>query len=287
MTSSENSEKETLPKDLSDVADGRCLKDMCGYIDVHCHLTGDEYGDISALIERLEEVGVRKVITAGFDIPSSQAGMYLAEKYPSVYFTAGFHPTELKKYREGDLDIIKSLLSHPKCVALGEIGLDYHYEDTDKPLQHKFFAAQLEMAAQAGLPVEIHSRDCAEDMYNFVKERAELLQNGALLHCYSHSAELALQFLKLGFYFSFGGTSTYKGSKRARKSMLALPVASLLTETDSPYLPPASLYGTFPNTPASIPEITASMAAVKELDENVMKAAVWKNAHTFFKKLNG
>lgn len=258
---------------------------MCGYIDVHCHLTGGEYGDMEQLLAGLEEVGVKKVITAGFDIPSSVAGMELAERYPMVYFTAGFHPTELKKYREGDLDRIAALLLHPKCVALGEIGLDYHYDDTDKPLQHRLFALQLEMAARAGLPVQIHSRDCAEDMYNFLRERKELLGCGALLHCYSHSAELAVEFAKLGLYFSFGGTSTYKGSKRAKKSIAAIPAERLLTETDSPYLPPASKYGTFPNTPASIPEITANMAALKGMETADMAAAVWANAHALFKKL--
>lgn len=128
-----------------------------------------------------------KVITAGFDIPSSEGGAELAERYREVYFTAGFHPTELKKYKEGDLYKIQALLSHKKCVALGEIGLDYHYEDTNKPFQHEMFAAQLEIACGAGMPVQIHSRDCAEDMYAFLSERKALLSHGALLHCYSHS----------------------------------------------------------------------------------------------------
>ena len=131
----------------------------------------------------------------------------------------------------------------------------------------------------------IHSRDCAEDMYMFLKQRAPLLKNGALLHCYSHSVEMASEFAKLGICFSFGGTSTYKGSKRARRTIAALPQDRLLTETDSPYLPPASKYGTFPNTPASIPEITANMAALRGVDLQEMKCAVWENAHRLFPKL--
>ncbi len=255
------------------------------YIDVHCHLTGGEYGDIGGLIEKTESVGVKKVITAGFDLSSSEAGAELSERYPCVYFTAGFHPTELKKYREGDLERIEALLNHPKCVALGEIGLDYHYEDTDKTLQHELFLRQLEIAARAGMPVQIHSRDCAEDMPVLLKEHAALLSNGALLHCYSHSPELAREFSKLGIYFSFGGTSTWKGSKRAKKSIAAISLERLLTETDSPYLPPASLYGTFPNTPASIPEITANMAEIKGVEAGIMAEQVWANAHRLFKKL--
>ena len=259
---------------------------MSAYIDVHCHLTGGEYGDVGALLRSLQDAGIGKVITAGFDVPSSEAGAALAEKYPAVYFTAGFHPTELKKYREGDLYAIEALLSHPKCVALGEIGLDYHYGDTDKPLQRGIFADQLSLAHSAGVPVQIHSRDCAEDMLAFLRERAGLLCNGALLHCYSHSAEMAAEFAKLGVSFSFGGASTWKGSKRAKKCIAATAADRLLTETDSPYIPPASKYGTFPNTPASIPEITANKAQIKGMEELALRDVVWDNAHVLFKKLN-
>ncbi len=255
------------------------------FIDVHCHLTGGEYGDLSALMDRLQSVGVNKVITAGFDLRSSEEGARIAEKYPIVYFTAGFHPTELRKYREGDLAEIEKLLSHPKCVALGEIGLDYHYEDTDKPLQHRLFVSQLEIAASAGMPVQIHSRDCAEDMYQTLSSRRDLLKNGALMHCYSHSAELAEMFAALGLSFSFGGTSTYKGSKRARKSVCALSADKILTETDSPYLPTESRRGQFPNTPESIPEIAANLAALKQMETERFAAAVWDNAHTLFPRL--
>jgi TatD DNase family protein len=209
-----------------------------------------------------------------------------AHKYDCVYFAAGFHPTELKKYKQGDLDIIKQLCSDDKCVALGEIGLDYHYPDTDKVLQKDIFIKQLELAASLNMPVQIHSRDCAEDMLEILTSHAHLLKSGALLHCYSHSAEMAERFLSLGISFSFGGTSTYKGSKKAKKSMTLIPADRLLTETDSPYLPPASKYGTFPNTPQSIPEITAHMAEVKGLALDDMQQIVWNNAHNLFTKLN-
>jgi TatD DNase family protein len=225
------------------------------------------------------------LITVGFDIPSSLEGKALSEKYDCVYFAAGFHPTELKKYKQGDLDIIKDLCSHDKCVALGEIGLDYHYPDTDKQLQKEIFVKQLELADKINMPVQIHSRDCAEDMLQILENNAAHLKNGALLHCYSHSAEMAQRFLNLGICFSFGGTSTYKGSKRARKSIAAIPLQNILTETDSPYLPPASLYGTFPNTPLSIPEIAQNMADIKGISSGDLQKIVWDNAHRLFKKL--
>lgn len=255
------------------------------FIDVHCHLDLENYGDLDSLISRFGEHGVEKVITVGFDLASSLMAKELAERYPQVYFTAGFHPTELSKYREGDLKEIESLCAHPKCVALGEIGLDYHYPDTDKGLQHDLFLRQLYLADRLSMPVQIHSRDCAEDMLNLLTEHRQLLSHGALLHCYSHSAELSKEFERLGICFSFGGASTWKGAKKAKRTIALLGADRLLTETDSPYMPPQSLYGTFPNTPLSIPEICASMADTKGLTVEEMAQIVWTNAHRLFTKL--
>jgi len=143
----------------------------------------------------------------------------------------------------------------------------------------------LTLAHSLGLPVVIHSRDCAEDMLSIIREYKEYLTCGALMHCYSHSPEIAAELEKYGFYFSFGGTSTYSGSKRARKSIAAISSERLLTETDSPYLPPLSKKGVFPNTPASIPEITQNIAEIKGMTPERTAAIVWENAHGLFKKL--
>lgn len=254
------------------------------YIDVHCHINDSDYGCVDKLINNIQSAGVKKIISVGFDLPSSRYCSELADKYHCVYFTAGFHPTELKKYKEGDLDEIAELFNHPKCVAIGEIGLDYHYPDTDKELQIKVFKAQLEIAKKLNAPVQIHSRDSAEDMLNILKEYAKDLK--IMLHCYSHSTEIAAELEKLGAYFSFGGTSTYSGSKKAKRTIAALGLKRLMTETDSPYLPPKSKYGTFPNTPESIPEIAKNMAQIKGLSEEELTKTVWDTAHAFFEKLS-
>lgn len=256
------------------------------YIDVHCHINDKDYGPVEELLSRVKACGVEKIISVGFDLPSSEYCKELAEKYQFVYFTAGFHPTELKKYRQGDLEKIEQLAKHEKCVAIGEIGLDYHYPDTDKPLQTEIFKAQIKLAHKLCLPVQIHSRDSAEDMYETLKEYKEYLSYGALLHCYSHSQELSKEFEKLGLYFSFGGTSTYSGSKKAKRTIASLALERILTETDSPYLPPKSKYGTFPNTPESIPEILKNIAEIRSIGEEQAAEKVWQNAHTLFKKLN-
>lgn len=256
------------------------------YIDVHCHLDGDCYGSADEMLARAKSAGVEKIIAVGFDLETSGLSLRFAEKYPFVYFTAGFHPTETKRYKEGDLKAIAELAGHKKCVAIGEIGLDYHYPDTDKPLQQEIFIKQLEIACDMGLPVQIHSRDCAEDMLEIIKAHPQNTRLGTLLHCYSHSTEIAVGLEKLGVYFSFGGTSTYSGSKKVKRTIAALSPDRLLTETDSPYLPPKSKYGQFPNTPESIPEILLNMAGIKGVSEEEMSERVWANAHTLFKKLN-
>lgn len=258
---------------------------MVKYIDVHCHLDGDCYGEIPKLMQKIQSAGLQKIIAVGFDMNTSELSCELAEKYDFCYFTAGFHPTELNDYKESDLDKIAQLAVHPKCIAIGEIGLDYHYPDTDREKQHEVFLKQLKLAHVLRLPVQIHSRDCAEDMLNLLKENKNLISNGALLHCYSHSTEIAAELEKLGLYFSFGGTSTWSGSKKAKRTIAALSEDRLLTETDSPYLPPKSLYGTFPNTPASVPEILKNMAEIRGVSEECMAEKVWQNAHVLFKKL--
>ncbi len=256
------------------------------YIDVHCHINEEDYGSTEILLNNIKTAGVEKIISVGFDLQSSEYCKDLAEKFDWVYFTAGFHPTELKKYEEGALDGIARLAKHKKCVAIGEIGLDYHYPDTDKHLQHRIFKEQLRLAEELKMPVQIHSRDCAEDMLGILREYAPRLRYGAMLHCYSHSSELAKEFEKLGLYFSFGGTSTWSGSKKAKRTISALPSDKILTETDSPYLPPKSKYGTFPNTPESIPEITENIAEIKGMSLSEFSETVWNTAHKLFYKLN-
>ena len=254
------------------------------YIDVHCHINEEDYGSVEKLISDIQTTGVKKIISVGFDLPSSIYCKQLAEKYECVYFTAGFHPTELKNFKDSDLEKIEELAGHKKCVAIGEIGLDYHYPDTDKELQHRVFKSQLALAERLNMPVQIHSRDCAEDMLNILKDWARKLK--IMLHCYSHSTEIAQELERLGVYFSFGGTSTWSGSKKAKRTIAALPVERIMTETDSPYLPPKSRYGTFPNTPESIPEIAGNIAEIKGISVEEATRIVWDTAHTLYPKLN-
>ena len=159
------------------------------FIDVHCHLTGEEYfgvGGVEDVVQRANAEGVAKIVCSGFDLESSQKAKLLAEKFDCVYFCAGFHPSELAKYRDGDLEEIAKLCKSEKCVAVGEIGLDYHFDDNpSKETQRKLFVAQLELADSLGLPVVLHSRDSGKETLDILTEHKHLLKRGGLMHCYS------------------------------------------------------------------------------------------------------
>ena len=259
------------------------------FIDVHCHLTGEEYnelGGVEAVIRRAQENGVNTVICSGFDLQSSEQSQTLCDRFENLYFCAGFHPSELHKYKEGDLDKMAGLLRHPKCVAVGEIGLDYHFEDNPpKELQKELFIRQLRLASEVGLPVVLHSRDAAQDTVEILEANAELLQKGGVMHCYSYSSEMAERFLKLGLYFSFGGTATFKNAKKVWDSVQRIPAHRILSETDCPYLTPVPFRGVFPNEPKNIPFIVERLAELRGEEEKTLAKQIYQNAKTLFFKL--
>ena len=259
------------------------------YIDVHCHLTGDEFdavGGVEEVLNRAKAHGVETVICSGFDLDSSNKAKELAEAYESVYFCAGFHPSELKKYNEGDLDEIRALCLHEKCVAVGEIGLDYHFEDNPPPeTQRELFHRQLLLAEELGLPVVIHSRDAAQETLEFLRERRHLLKKGGLMHCYSYSPEMTADFIELGLSFSFGGPSTFKNAKKVWECVQRIPAPLLLSETDCPYLTPVPFRGTFPNEPKNVKYVVDNMAALRNENLEELKKQIFTNAKELFFKL--
>jgi len=259
------------------------------FIDVHAHLTGEEYdsvGGVDGLLSRMRENGVERVIASGFDADSSEQSMRLAERYENVYFCAGFHPSELARFREGDWERIETLCRHKKCVAVGEIGLDYHFDDNpERSVQKEAFLRQLQLADRLGLPVVIHSRDAAEDTFELLAANRGLLQSGGLMHCYSYSSEMLLRFAELGLYFSFGGTSTFKNAKKVQASVQCVPAHRILSETDCPYLTPVPFRGTFPNEPKNVKYVVEFMAQLRGVSVEEMAKQIENNAQALFKKL--
>lgn len=259
------------------------------YIDVHCHLTGGEFeelGGVDGVIARAKAEGVGIVIASGFDLQSSLISAEISEKYENVYFCAGFHPSELKKYNDGDLEKLRALCQHEKCVAVGEIGLDYHFEDNPDPeTQRRLFIEQMILADELGLPVVLHSRDAAQETLEILQAHKHLLKKGGLMHCYSYSVEMMELFSKLGLSFSFGGTSTFKNAKKTQDCVQRVDATRILSETDCPYLTPVPFRGTFPNEPKNVKYVVENLATLRQQNTEALEKQILENAKTLFFKL--
>ena len=238
-------------------------------IDTHCHIYSEYYDDIPKLIEEIENVGIEKIIVNGCDMQSNLEVLELVNKYDIVYGALGFHPTELSDYEESYISWLEEHINDDKIVAIGEIGLDYHYDDTDKGKQISIFKKQLEVANKYNKPVIIHSRDAIKDTYDLLCKYNNIKGS---LHCYSGSLEMAREFIKLGYYIGIGGVCTYKNAKNIINVLKNISLSYILLETDSPYLSPDGKRGE-QNTPANIPIIVNKISEVKnETNEEVIRA---------------
>ncbi len=249
-------------------------------IDVHAHFAEEGY-EVNTELARIRAAGVEQLILASDTVAHSQMHATMSDG-TSVFFTAGVHPSETEGFSEATVSALKELCAHPACVAVGEIGLDYHYENTDKLEQRAAFMRQILLAEEAGLPVQIHSRDCAADTLAILREMHAHLSRGFLLHCYSHGAEMMDDFLSLGAYFSFGGVVCFKNGRRVLESVKYCPQNRMLTETDSPYLSP---FRGEKNSPANIPVIVKKMAEVRGEKEEDLRRAIMQNAGALFPKI--
>lgn len=247
------------------------------YIDTHTHLT-DNRIEVEELYSKLEDF---IVVNSGYDLDSTIKAKLLAEKYPNSYFTCGLHPNELKGDYQKFFEEFEGFLSHPKCLAVGECGLDYHYSPDQKLEQKEVFLKQIEIADRNNLPLVIHSREATQDMTEILFANKDKLRNGILLHCFSDSGEVAKQYLKLGAYFSFGGVITFKNAKKERV-LAEIPIDRVLSETDSPYMSPEPYRGRL-NTSLNIPIIVSKLAQIYELSEEQMRERLLKNAQNFYR----
>lgn len=256
------------------------------FIDTHAHLNyTDRYGDEATLMNSLQESDIGKIINVGWDYDSSVYAAEQSERYGFLWFAAGFHPSDSGKFKDGDCDRLSALLASPKGVAVGEIGLDYHYENTDKPAQMRAFTAQMELAYSLKLPFIIHSRDAAADTLDLLKQNRRLLTYGAVMHCFSGSEETAKEYLRLGLYISFAGPVTFRNARRLDEVAKIIPADRILAETDSPYLAPEPYRGTL-NTPKNVVKVYEKLALLRGENQEDLCENIYKNAHTLFKKLN-
>ena len=228
------------------------------FIDTHCHLYDEYYSDMDMVIQNAVKNNVKRVIVNGCDMKSNKEVLELIKKYDIVYGALGFHPTELDGISDEELKWLDDNLDNSKIVAVGEIGLDYHYDETDREKQQYFFRKQLKIAKKHNLPVIVHSRDSIQDTYNILKDSSVK----GVLHCYSGSLEMGREFIKIGYFLGVGGIITFKNAKNIINVINNIGLEYILLETDSPYLAPEPYRGRT-NEPAYIPIIASKIAALK------------------------
>lgn len=235
-------------------------------IDTHAHYDDESFDiDRDDLLTGMKDRGVERIVTVGADIATSKAAIELTKKYPFIYGAIGVHPSEVMELDEEKIAWLLEMSREDKIVAIGEIGLDYHYDEPLPEIQKKWFIRQLALAREAGLPVIIHSRDAAEDTLQIMQENhAEEL--GGVVHCFSYSLEMAKEYVKMGFYIGLGGVCTFKNAKKVKKVAAEIPLEKIVLETDCPYLAPEPNRGKR-NDSANLIYVAREIAALRGISE--------------------
>lgn len=246
-------------------------------VDTHCHIYQEYYGDISKTIDEIKAAGVDKIIVNGCDMKSNLEVLKLVSKYDIVYGALGFHPTELDDNICECMEWLDKHICLDKIVAVGEIGLDYHYDDYNKDKQVDVFKRQLDIAFKYNKPVIVHSRDAIKDTYDIM---SKYKLHGSI-HAYSGSLEMALEFIKKGYYIGIGGVCTFKNAKNIINVINNIDLEYILLETDSPYLSPEPYRGKI-NSPKNIPLIAKKISEIKNVNIDDVVNVTTKNANQLF-----
>ncbi|MED4696974.1 TatD family hydrolase [Peribacillus frigoritolerans] len=249
--------------------------------DTHVHVNAEQFNeDLEDVIERAKEAGVDNMVVVGFDRPTIIRAMELIETYDFMYAAVGWHPVDAIDMTEDDLKWIEELSNHPKVVAIGEMGLDYHWDKSPKDVQMEVFRKQIRLAKKVGLPIIIHNREATADIVNILKEE-EASRVGGIMHCFSGSAETALECINMNFYISLGGPVTFKNAKKPKEVAAAVPLDRLLIETDCPYLAPHPYRGKR-NEPSYVKLVAEQIAEIKQLTIEEVSQATTENAKKLF-----
>lgn len=247
------------------------------FIDTHCHVLSEYYDNINEVVNQCKKNNVNRIIVNGCDINSNKEVLELVSKYDIIYGAIGFHPTELDDFNDEYFEFLENNISNPKIVAIGEIGLDYYYDNTDKNKQKEIFKRQLDIANKYSKPIIVHSRNSIQDTYNILKEYNLF----GSIHCFSGSVEMAREFIKIGYKLGIGGIITYKNAKNIREVVKNIDLSYILLETDSPYLTPSPYRGKI-NSPQYIPLIASTIADIKNISINDVSEVTTANAEEIF-----
>lgn len=282
------------------------MKKSSGIFDTHAHLCDAAFDDErEAIIADLGAHGVGAFTEIGFDLPSSRAALALAERYPQVYAAVGFHPDHSDHLRDEDVETLRQMVENDqKIVAIGEIGLDYHYTregilrraaasgqepdpeslataDPEPEIQKACFRRMLQLARALGLPINVHSREAAQDTYDLIVEEHGY-ENSGIIHCFGYPVEMAERFVKLGLYVGVGGVVTFKNSRKLKEVVECIPIERIVLETDCPYMAPVPKRGTR-NDPRNLPYVVEEIAALRQMDPAEVIRITTENAKRVYR----
>ncbi len=253
-------------------------------IETHCHLDYLKAEPLDEIRKKISEAGISKVITIGVDPENLDKVKELSESCPEIYFTQGIHPHDAKEATDVEFTKIASRSTIPKMVAVGEIGLDYHYNNSPPEIQRKVFERQLQIAVDHDLPVVIHTREADDDTRAILRQFSAHLKRKGVIHSFTSSIELAEFVLSEGFYLGFNGIITFKKAENVQEVVKITPSEQILFETDSPFLTPVPHRGK-ENAPYYLPFVAAKIAELKNLDLEKLKSQVYENSLNCFFKL--
>ena len=250
--------------------------------DTHAHYDDEAFDeDREELLSNLPSHGIESVTNVGASIKTSENTLKMVDQYPHVYGAIGVHPNEVKELDEEKFGWLKDQSSHNKIVAIGEIGLDYYWEEPDHETQKVWFVRQLSLAKEVGLPVIIHSREAAKDTLDIMKvEKAE--ETGGVIHCYSYSKEMAREYLNMGYYLGIGGVLTFKNARKLKEVVEYMPMDQMVLETDCPYLAPVPNRGKR-NSSLNLPYVIKEISSIKGISEEDIIEITNQNAKKLYR----
>ena len=253
--------------------------------DTHTHYDDEQFDDDrDTLLCSLAEQGVGAVANMGASMRGARDSVELAKKYPFVYAAVGIHPDHAKELNEEEFEVLKALAAEEKVVAIGEIGLDYYWDSTEREDQKYWFKRQLALAQEMKLPVVIHSRDAAADTLEIMKEAYQ--QSGkkltGVIHCFSYETEMAREYVKMGFYLGVGGVATFKNGRKLKEVIEDTPIERIVLVTDCPYLAPVPFRGKR-NSSQLLSYVVAAIAELKGISEEEVERITWENACNLYR----
>lgn len=247
----------------------------------HAHYDDEAFNeDRETLLASMQENGIGTIINVGASIASTQSTIALTQQYPFLYGAAGVHPSETAELDEDKLCWLEQQCRREKIVAVGEIGLDYHWPEPDRALQKYWFEKQLELAARVNLPLIIHSREAAKDTLDIMKAHHTQDSRG-VIHCFSYTKEIAQEYIAMGYYIGIGGVITFSNAKKLKEAAAAIPIEKILLETDCPYLAPVPNRGKR-NSSLNLPYVAQEIAQIKGISREEVVSITCENAQRLF-----